>query len=151
MNDKKNFFDSFYNNCNDDNTNNINDLENYINNLDISLANLEALGASLLAIGYAYFFYSAILDKMQLNDIDINGEKPSSVILYGQQLSLMGYIVLWIVALKRIYGKEFENNNLDGDNCLLLYETLANSYLLSIIANAIRVQVFAQLNYLDKM
>lgn len=124
--------------------------EEYIKNLTISLANLEKLGVSLLIIGYAYFFYGAQLDILEVNECNDTGNTPTSAFLFGQQLSLLGYIVLWIVAKKRLDQISLRNKLENEEFPLWPFHILVNSYFLSIIANAIRVQAFAAIDTIEK-
>ena len=96
--------------------------------------------------GYSIFVVGANLDILEALDRNNTGYIPDSVSLYGQELVLTGYILLFIVASKRVAEKAFRNKvteeNYDLGNLI------ATAYFLSVIANSLRVQAFAQIEIL---
>lgn len=122
----------------------------YIKSLKISLANLEKLGASLLVIGYANFLYSAYIDIIEINECEYNGRTAIATTLYGQQLALMGYIVLYIISVKRLDIKNNSKNTQDEELPIRPFQLISSSYLLSIVANGLRVKALAEIEYFDR-
>ena len=124
-------------------------LDNYINNSNISLSNLEKVGAFLLSLGYSLFLIGAALDIAETLETNNTGVSPSDVFLYGEQLILIGYIILWGVASNRVNLEIFISNNTDENVFLSPYNKVAFSYALSVVANAIRLEGFAELDYIN--
>ena len=54
--------------------------------------------------------------------------------------------MLWIVASERVYAKELSNTYRGEDNDLVAYQNVANSYLISVFANLLRLEAFNKLN-----
>ena len=76
-------------------------IEEYIKNLDLNITELESLGASLNAIGYLIIYYGS---QKENYDIRINYETdvtPSELLLLGQYIIVIGYLVLCFVGKKR--------------------------------------------------
>jgi len=123
------------------------ELEEYLANLGLALADIEILGSIFLIVGYAYFIIAANEDKERIRDPNTpvapgSRGRPTYITLVGEELILEGLIILWIVAIKRIYEKSLE----DSGESLEPYERLANAYLLSVIANKERVIALAEID-----
>ena len=142
MKNKKNKTDS--NETSESNSN----FEQLITQQDIDLANLEKIGLFFLLYGYSIFVVGADLDILEALDINTTGYIPDSVTLYGQELVLTGYIILFIVASKRVAEKAFRTEVTEENYDLGPYKLLANGYFLSIIANSLRIQAFAEIEIL---
>ena len=110
----------------------------------IELANLEKIGATLLVIGYSLFVVGANIDVTEILEIDENGPKATTVTLNGAEIVLIGYVVLWIVAEKRLMISQETNNE-----TVYPYKKLAYSYILSILANSLRVQALGEIDVLN--
>lgn len=110
----------------------------------IELANLEKVGATLLVIGYSLFVVGANIDVTEILEIDENGPKATTVTLNGAEIVLIGYVVLWIVAEKRLMISRETNNE-----TVYPYKKLAYSYILSILANSLRVQALGEIDVLS--
>ena len=54
--------------------------------------------------------------------------------------------MLWIGASERVYAKELSNTYRGEDNDLVAYQNVANSYLISVFANLLRLEAFNKLN-----
>lgn len=120
----------------------LSEFREYIKNLDISLAHLEQLGIIFIIVGYLDFYDAANLDILEALEINTGGKHPDEAVLYGQSLILIGYILLWVVAVDRVNEKSSRNSN-DNENFYIpAYVQVADSYLLSVIAHAIRLQGF---------
>ncbi|MBS5884589.1 MAG: hypothetical protein E6300_10850 [Clostridium sp.] len=121
------------------------DIEEFIKNLDISLAELERTGATFLSVGYAFFAYAANVD---IHDLLINNNTDvasAEITLQGQQLVLLGYIFLWVVAIKRIYSRNLRTTHMEENINVSPYVKLANAYLLSTYANTLRLEAFTEI------
>ncbi|WP_315079914.1 hypothetical protein [uncultured Clostridium sp.] len=85
--------DADYKNNNEENfTDNI---ELFLRNLDISLANLEKVGAIFVTLGYSTFLCGADLDISEALGINNSDVVPISIFLFGQQLILIGFNLLF--------------------------------------------------------
>lgn len=127
------------------NNNSFDDIEEFIKNLDINLAELERTGATLLSIGYAFFSYASNVD---INDLITNNNtdvESAEITLYGQELVLLGYIFLWVVANKRIYSRNLRATHTEKNINISPYLKLANAYLLSTFANALKLEAFTEI------
>lgn len=122
------------------------ELEEYFKQLDIKFATLEKFGSSLLVIGYFLFIHGANIDILDSLDRNNTGETASSVTLFGAQLILVGYTILFIVAYDRLEEKKLQNELLSQNTNLTPYENLYHSYLLSIFINIIRVNALAEID-----
>lgn len=129
-----------------DETGNENSFDALLTNLDIDIANLEKTGLFFILYGYSIFVVGANLDILESLDINDTGYVPDTVTLYGQELVLTGYIILFIVASKRVSEKGFRDSVTDEDYDLGPYSLLANAYLLSVLANSLRVVAFSQID-----
>lgn len=133
------------NNRNSENIESDDFIEEFIKNLDISIAELEKAGAILLTIGYSHFFYGAEIDILESLEINTTGKSPDDITLFGQQLVLAGYIILWTVAVKRVKEKIFINEKTNRNFPITPYIQVADTYLLSVFSNAIRLDGFVQI------
>lgn len=121
-------------------------IEDYITNLDIGLANMEKIGVVFLIAGYANYIFAANLDILEALDENNTGQSPEDAFVFGQKLVLLGYILLFIVASKRLNEKQFRNTYNNENNNLNPYFSVSCSYLLSVVANLIRFEAFVQLD-----
>ena len=120
-------------------------IEEYIRNLDIETEKLDILGASLNALGYLIIAYGA---EIEINDIITNNEvditSPEAIVL-GQLITVIGYSILWVVSIRRIYSRELRNEYLEENNFIPSYKKLESAYLLSIFANVLRLEAFYEI------
>ena len=117
-------------------------IDSFITRLDINLAELEKAGVILLLMGYSNFFIGANLEiEVALNE-GYGELLPDEITLFGQELVFCGYIFLWIVAYNRVKEKSFRQNSSEEEYLLPAYESISNAYLLSVIANGLRVKSF---------
>lgn len=123
------------------------EFEEYIEKLDIDLASAEKFGSTLLAIGYVFFIYSTNLDIADILKTNDTGLKPSSIIVQGAILVLIGYVVLWIVAEKR-HSEEKLKFNVTGEGYerIAVLHQITYTYLAAIWVNLIRVNGFVKLD-----
>lgn len=125
--------------------NSLNEFREYIKNLDINLAQTEQLGIIFIIFGYLEFFYGADIDILESLEINHTGKSPDEVTLLGQELILIGYIILWVVAIERSDEKALRNSR-DGSNFYIAaYIQVADSYFLSVVAHSIRLQAFYEI------
>ncbi|MDB1939958.1 hypothetical protein [Clostridium tertium] len=127
------------------NNNLFDDIEEFIRNLDINLAELERTGATFISIGYAFFTYAANVDIQDLLTNNNTDVASAEITLQGQQLVLLGYIFLWVVAMKRVYSRNLRNTHMEETINVSPYVKLANAYLLSTFANALRLEAFTEI------
>lgn len=125
-------------------------IEEYLDNLDISLSNIEKIGAFFLSLAYSLFILGSNLDILEILDTNNTGISPDDVFLYGEEFILLGYIILWGVSYNRLKVKIYENNNTDDNISLEPYNKIEISYALSVIANAIRLDGFAELDFINR-
>lgn len=119
----------------------LNEFKEYIKNLDINLAQTEQLGIIFIIFGYLEFFTGADIDILESLEINYTGKSPDEVTLLGQEIILIGYVLLWIVSIERVNEKSIRNSK--NDNFYIsAYIQVADSYLLSVIAHSIRLQAF---------
>ncbi|MCI7441841.1 MAG: hypothetical protein MSA89_01960 [Clostridium sp.] len=119
----------------------LNEFIEYIKNLDINLAQTEQLGIIFIIFGYLEFFTGADIDILESLEINYTGKSPDEVTLLGQEIILIGYVLLWIVSIERVNEKSLRNSK--NDNFYIsAYIQVADSYLLSVIAHSIRLQAF---------
>lgn len=121
-------------------------IDRYIVKFEVGLANMEKVGVSFLVAGYSNYIYAANLDILNSLEQNNTGQTPKEVFLFSQKLVLLGYILLWIVSLKRLYIKELRNIYRGENNDLFAYKDIANSYLISVFANSMRLEAFNKLN-----
>lgn len=121
-------------------------IDKYIIEFEVSLANMEKVGVAFLVAGYSNYIYATNLDILDAQNRNNTGKTSEEAFLFSQKLVLLGYILLWIVALRRTYVKELSNIYRDEKNDITAYQNVASSYLISIIANSMRLQAFNTLN-----
>ena len=121
-------------------------IDRYIMNFEVSLANMEKVGVAFLVAGYSNYIYAANLDILDAQDRNNTGQTSEETFLFSQKLVLLGYILLWIVASGRINIKDVSNIYRGENNDLVAYQNVANSYLISIFANSMRLEAFNKLN-----
>lgn len=119
----------------------LNEFIEYIKNLDINLAQTEQLGIIFIIFGYLEFFTGADIDILESLEINYTGKSPDEVTLLGQEIILIGYVLLWIVAIERVNEKSLRNSK-NNNFYISAYIQVADSYLLSVIAHSIRLQAF---------
>lgn len=119
----------------------LNEFREYIKNLDINLAQTEQLGIIFIIFGYLEFFTGADIDILESLEINYTGKSPDEVTLLGQEIILIGYVLLWIVAIERVNEKSLRNSK-NNNFYIAAYIQVADSYLLSVIAHSIRLQAF---------
>ncbi|MGG7058839.1 hypothetical protein ACQPUY_02725 [Clostridium nigeriense] len=120
-------------------------VEEYIRSLDYDTARLESLGASLNALGYLIISYGAkidIYDILTNNEVDVTS---ADVTLFGQLIVVVGYSILWVVSIRRVYTREIRNEYLDENNRISSYEKLKSAYLISVFANLLRLEAFYEI------
>lgn len=128
-----------------DNEESENYIEEYIRELDYGTEILESFAASLNALGYLIISYGAEIDIYDIitnNEVDITS---AEVTVLGQLLIAIGYCLLWIVSIRRIYSRHLRNEYLNENNYLPAYKALEDSYLLSVLANLLRFQAFFEI------
>ena len=121
-------------------------IEQYIINFEVNLGNMEKVGVAFLVAGYSNYIYAANLDILDAQDINNTGVTSEEVFLFSQKLVLLGYILLWIVASRRANIKDVSNIYRGENNDLVAYQNVANSYLISVFANLLRLEAFNKLN-----
>ena len=121
-------------------------IDKYIIEFEVSLANMEKVGVAFSVAGYSNYICATNLDILDAQNRNNTGKTSEEAFLFSQKLVLLGYILLWIVALRRTYVKELSNIYRDEKNDITAYQNVASSYLISIIANAMRLQAFNTLN-----
>lgn len=119
----------------------LNEFREYIKNLDINLAQTEQLGIIFIIFGYLEFFTGADIDILESLEINYTGKSPDEVTLLGQEIILIGYVLLWIVAIERVNEKSLRNSK-NNNFYISAYIQVADSYLLSVMAHSIRLQAF---------
>ena len=131
-------------------------IDDFIKNIGLNLADLEKLGAALLSLGYLFYVNSSQIDRLGILNLYNGNETPEQIIVNGQTLVLSGYIVLYIVSLKRLEEKDFLNSVRDSNINISPYEAISISYLISVFANLLRFEAFIQIlntedtNYTDE-
>ena len=146
MKDKKNTTNSNETSDSNETSENNNNFEQLIKQQDIDLANLEKIDLFFLLYGYSIFVVGANLDILDAQDRNNTGETSEEAFLFSQRLVLLGYTLLWIVSLQRIYVKNLSNTYRGEDNDIIAFQKVADSYLISIFANTMRLQAFDKLN-----
>lgn len=121
-------------------------IDKHIIEFEVSLANMEKVGVAFLVAGYSNYIYATNLDILDAQNRNNTGKTSEEAFLFSQKLVLLGYILLWIVALRRTYVKELSNIYRDEKNDITAYQNVASSYLISIIVNSMRLQAFNTLN-----
>ena len=121
-------------------------IEQYIMKFEVNLGNMEKVGVAFLVAGYSNYIYAANLDILDAQNRNNTGQTSEEAFLFSQKLVLLGYILLWIVASQRVYAKDLSNTYMREENDLAAYQNVANSYLISIFANFMRLEAFNKLN-----
>lgn len=117
----------------------------YLNSLDIEIAELEQFGALLLIVGYSLFYFGAQYDIYEVLDINNQNISPDYITLIGEYYVLAGYLVLYVISIKRT-DEKYMSNLYGEDNFIVYpYSLLAYSYLLSVIANSLRLEAFSEI------
>lgn len=119
-----------------DNLYNEEDLENY----DLSLASLENLGGAVTSIGYLFISLSGKREYCNILTDSKSSPSPIELLLNGQILILIGYYILWRVASNRVLIQQLKNTNLVSSQ-----KKIEASYLISIFANALRLEAFLEI------
>lgn len=122
-----------------------NNINNFLNGIDIDLVDLEKIGAFFLIVGYANFIPAANLDILETLDINNTNVSSISVFLLGQKIVLLGYTILLIVALRRTNNKSSRNTILNENSSINAYNKIIYSYILSVLANLIRLEAFYEI------
>ncbi|MDY2629897.1 MULTISPECIES: hypothetical protein [unclassified Clostridium] len=120
-------------------------MEEYIRKLDFETQRLEILGTSLNALGYLIICYGAKIDIYDIitnNEVDINS---AEVTLFGQIIIVIGYSILWVVSIRRVYSRKLRNEYLDEKNYIPAYTKLEFSYILSVFSNLLRLEAFYEI------
>lgn len=121
-------------------------IEEYIKNLDINLADLEKIGVFFILFGYSFYVLAANLDILEVLEKNDTGITPTDIFIFGQRFVVCGYIILYIVSLKRVDERKIRNVYIDGEYDLDPYFLVATSYLFSIIANIMRLEAFIKID-----
>ena len=114
------------------------DFESYYKNLNISIANLEKLGVTILITGYLLFIYSSDVEIGEIITDEEANISPADILYLGQTLVAIGYFILLVVSENRT-TEDFLN--ILGEN-INARKKVTLSYMLSLIANIIRLQGF---------
>ena len=117
------------------------DIESYYKNLNISIANLEKLGVTILITGYLLFIYSSDVEIGEIITDEEANISPADILYLGQTLVAIGYFILLVVSENRT-TEDFLN--ILGEN-INARKKVTLSYMLSLIANIIRLQGFYEL------
>lgn len=117
------------------------DIESYYKNLNISIANLEKLGVTILITGYLLFIYSSDVEIGEIITDEEANISPADILYFGQTLVAIGYFILLVVSENRT-TEDFLN--ILGEN-INARKKVTLSYMLSLIANIIRLQGFYEL------
>lgn len=120
-------------------------IDEFIKNWGLNLSDLEKLGASLLSLGYLFYINSAQVDRLEILDIYNINETPEDIIVNGQKLVLLGYMILYIVSLERLKEKDFLNSVKKSSINLNPYEAISLSYFISVFANFLRFNAFIEI------
>ena len=117
-------------------------IESFIDKFDIDIAEMEKVGAILLVLGYSNFYFGAQVDIDETLGINFYHDNPDLITLFAQELVLTGYVILFIVAMKRYWEKTIRVNGSNTNADLSPYMAIVNSYFLSVIANSVRLENF---------
>ena len=128
----------------------LNSIDEFLKNVDISLSELEKAGTIFIIFGYSNLFYSADLDILETKGINNTNILPSESTFKGQQFVVLGYILLWIVATKRLQQIEKKNKYKKDKKSVSPYQLVANAYLVSDFANLSRLNAFNEINTIEK-
>ena len=123
-----------------------NNIDSLLDGIDIDLANLEKIGAFFLVIGYSNFIPAANLDILETLNINNTNVSSISLFILGQKVVLLGYTILLIVALRRTNNKSSRNTILNENSSITAYNKIIYSYILSVLANLIRLEAFYEIS-----
>lgn len=124
-------------------------LKDYWKNESLQLANLEKLGAASLSFGYANYIRAAQLDVLDISKMNNTGLKPSSIIVFGQRFVLLGYIILFYVSARRLSQRSLIVAQAQENIDLTPFKDVQLSYLISVYANALRLNAFIEIDNSD--
>lgn len=119
-----------------------NKAEDIIRNTAIDAAKIEKLGAALLSFGYATFIEASNKDILEALDANNTGIRAIDIIIFGQKFTVVGYILLYIAASKRLYEKTLANLEKGETNDLSAFQTIRGAYVGSITLNYLRLIEF---------
>lgn len=122
-----------------------NEIDEIIKNTAIDAANIEKIGAVLLSFGYSTFIQASNIDILEALDANTTGRTSFDILVFGQRFTVLGYLLLYIAATKRLNEKTLANLHEGEDNNLLVFETIKNSYLGSLLLNYLRLVEFVKL------
>lgn len=114
--------------------------EETLRNYDLKLASLENFGGAVTAIGYLLISLAGKRDYYNILFDTKSSPSPIQLLLNGQVLILIGYYLLWIVATNRALVHQMRDNHLAYSQ-----RKIAASYLISIIANTLRLEGFLEI------
>lgn len=137
-----NFFDQVNNLFNENNSTDENTSysEEELKNYDLKLASLENLGGAITAMGYLLISFAGKREYYNILSDSTSIPSPIQLLLNGQVLILIGYYILWIVATNRALVHQMRESHLASSQ-----KKIAASYLISIIANALRLEGFLEI------
>lgn len=137
-----NFFDQGNNLFNEYNSNdkNASYSEDELKNYDLKLASLENLGGAITAMGYLLISFAGKREYYNILSDSTSIPSPIQLLLNGQVLILIGYYILWIVATNRALVHQMRDSHLASSQ-----KKIAASYLISIIANSLRLEGFLEI------
>lgn len=119
-----------------------NKAEDIIRNTAIDAAKIEKVGAALLSFGYATFIEASNKDILEALDANNTGIRAIDIIIFGQKFTVVGYILLYIAASKRLYEKTLANLEKGETNDLSAFQTIRGAYVGSITLNYLRLIEF---------
>ena len=137
-----NFFDQVNNLFNENNSTDENTSysEEELKNYDLKLASLENLGGAITAMGYLLISFAGKREYYNILSDSTSIPSPIQLLLNGQVLILIGYYILWIVATNRALVHQMRDSHLASSQ-----KKIAASYLISIIANSLRLEGFLEI------
>lgn len=122
------------------NNNDFYNIDDSFKSSDLRLAALENFGASLNSIGYLLISISAKTEYRNLIRDEESFPSPIELLIKGQLLILLGYYILWLVANNRVISEELKESNVVSS-----HKKIEASYLISIFANALRLEAFFEI------
>lgn len=120
-------------------------IDEIIKNTAIDAANIEKFGAVLLSFGYVTFIEAADIDILEALDTNTTGITSFDILVFGQKFTVVGYLLLYIAATKRLNEKKLANLHEGEENNLSAFEVIRSAYLGSIILNYLRLVEFIKL------
>ena len=127
-----------------------NSIDEFLKNVDISISQLEKAGTIFIIFGYSNLLYSADLDILETKGLNNTNILPSETTYNGQQYIVLGYILLWVVATKRLQQIKEKNKYKKNKKPIYAYQEVANAYLVSVFANLSRLNSFKEINKIEK-